>query len=629
MKRKGICGGIAFTLLATTLTGCGSGVNLASIPLVPALSQQEVIDYYKEALEYDTIATRTVVPNQVSYEMTEVTGSAKELATNEALKIEALLGKHTLSDADGLDENIHQYIKYVIDDKVLTRKGIVGVNEALGFYFVDIEYSLSPKSVGAFNQNIKYLGINGVFREDYGDGSIVIDTQFMEKATNDVNKYLVENPDYVTHKSPVAGVRAPLLDVKLYNTAAGMSLTETAVMPNLDLVYQYPAESGSISGYCLFPQGSFTLRDFGYSRSSMDGTATLRYVFKKDIMDPTKIEFTNVYVTNYELTNGLEIDDGAVAPDFMMTEAEKIIERSDRAICNNDITALMSGEIYDDIGVAVLYSNMRNYCYNQKHMTKAERIVGRTDHEYLIEFEKTIQEGPIGVGTSGTYVLDGYLVVQQEDTEFHITDYVVTKMEMTKEPQIDVESTILKRLAALNLTGEVTDEEKTGITELMNNLYTASTNRQLQGMYDCFNTDTNLLSSTHREYLNSQIRAWLLKKGTNSESTYLGVVSQWIGGADDQVEFFTNELIEYEGKDVGLYMQNYYLVSRFENKWVIDEMKVVESKDVSGAELRSIRESLESGKSITVEDADNKIKDEFDDTSDTQVESNKSVNENE
>ena len=58
-------------------------------------------------------------------------------------------------------------------------------------------------------------------------------------------------------------------------------------------------------------------------------------------------------------------------------------------------------------------------------------------------------------------------------------------------------------------------------------------------------------------------------------------------------------------------------------------MKVVESKDVSGAELRSIRESLESGKSITVEDADNKIKDEFDDTSDTQVESNKSVNENE
>ena len=229
---------------------------------------------------------------------------------------------------------------------------------------------------------------------------------------------------------------------------------------------------------------------------------------------------------------------------------------------------------------------------------------------YLLDFESTVQEGPKSSTTDGTYVLKGYLVVQQEDTEFHITDYLVTSMEMVSEPEIDTESTILKRLAALNLTGEVTDDAKTGIKELMSNLYKASTERQLQGMYDCFDTDTNLLSSTHREYLNAQLRSWLLKKGTNSSSTYTGVVSQWIGGADNQVEFFTNELIEYNGHNLGLYMQNYYLVSNYDNKWVIDEMKVVESKDVTGDELNSIRESIASGKSITVENADNKVRDE-------------------
>lgn len=614
MNKKVISVSLLAIMTMSTLSGCGASENPKDIPLVPALSQKEVIDYYKQSLAYDTIASRTVKPNQVTYEMQDVEGSAKQLVSDAATKIESLLARNSVTLADGMDPSIHQYIKYVLDDKQLARDSITHVREALGYYFVDIDYNLSPKSPGTFNENMKYLGINGAFKQDYSTGEVSVDTVFMQKANSDVEKYLAENPTYKTEASPVAGVRAPLSDVSLFNKAAGISLKQTALMPPLSMVYAFPGES--LSGYCLFPQGSFTLRDFKYSRSKMSGTATLRYVFKKDILDPSKIEFTNVYVTSYKLNNTPEIDETAVAPEFVRTEAEKILERSDRAISNNDIPALMSGKIYDDMGVAALYGNMRNYCYNQRHMSKVKSIVGRNDHKYLIEFETLTQEGPKGSGTTGTYVQTGYMVVQQETTEFHITDYVITGFEMTKEPQINLESTIMKRLAALNLTGEVTEDAKKGINELMTKLYESSTERQLQEMYGCFNTDTNLLSSTHREYLNSQLRGWLIKYGTNSKSTYAGTVSQWIGGADNQVEFFTNELIEYTGRDNGLYMQNYYLVSNYDDKWVIDEMKVVESKDVSGAELASIKEAIQAGKTISVENADNEVKNQSEDNND-------------
>lgn len=613
MNKRIVSAGLLSVMAITSLTGCGvAGENIESYPLVPALSQQEVIDYYKESLNYDTIASRTTKVNRVTYELTDVSDEVKNKLKNMALEIQKLLGKDSVQITEGLDPNIHQYIKYVIDDKVLSGAKLAQVKEALGYYFVDVEYDVKPGTTGMFNSNIKWLGIHGAFVED-SKGNITIDGSYTAKADQAMAEYKQENPLYKKATSPVAGARQSPNDVSTYNKVAGMSLNQTAIMPPLSNVYKTPAASENISGYCIFPQGAFTLKDFGYSRSKMEGTATLRYVFKKDVMDPDKIEFTNVYVTNYSInTDSIEIDEQTVAPEFVMVEAEKIMERADRAICNNDLAALASGNIFDDIGVAALYGNMENYCYLQRHMSKLTNIVGRKDGKYLIGFETTVQESPKGTGTNGTYVWNGYIVVQQEGTEFHITDYIITDMNMVTEPQISADSTIMKRLAALNLTGEVTEEEKEGIKQLMQNLYDASTNRQLDGMYACFNTDTNLLSSTHREYLNSQLRGWLLKHGTNKASNYMGVVSQWIGGADDQVEFFTNELIEYVDAGVGLYMQNYYLVSRFNDTWVIDEMKVVESKDVSGAELQSIKQSLQNNKSVTVENADNNVKDESD-----------------
>lgn len=574
------------------LSGCGITRNPGDIPLVQALSQKEVADYYKQSMDYETIATRSVKPERVTYELTEVTGNIAKSVCAGVKEIEDILSKNSVPAGGEVSPEIFEYIKYILDDKKLTEGEVVNVSEGLGHYFVDKKYRVTAAARGTFKEAVKYLGINGAFAKDAA-GNTYVDTNFMTSANNAVYGYLKENSDYRSGKSTVAGIRAPLTDVTLFNRAAGMSLTQTAIMPPLDMIYEKAAGDG-LSGYGIYPQGGFTLRDFGYARSDMEGEAILRYVFKKDIMDGSSLEFTNVYVMEYKLDESClpETDEGTVIPEFVVTEAAKAVERSDRAICNNDITALMSSDIYDDMGVAVLNGNMRNYCNKQRHMSNLGDVMGRKDHKYLMRYETMVQEGPKGTYTSGTYVENGFLVIQQEGAEFHITDYLTTERKMTKEPQLDLESTILKRLAALNLAGEVTEEAKEGIGELLQKLYSTSTERKLEGMYECFNTDTNLLTTSHREYLNAQLRGWLTKHGTKTKSTYEGAVTQWIGGADNQAEMFTEELIQYENKNTGQYMQNYYLVSNYKDKWVIDEMKVVESKEVTGSEMADIAERI-------------------------------------
>ena len=150
----------------------------------------------------------------------------------------------------------------------------------------------------------------------------------------------------------------------------------------------------------------------------------------------------------------------------------------------------------------------------------------------------------------------------------------------------------------------MTDTSKAGITELLGDLYKASTLRVLngpkdvtvngqkttiaRGMYDCFDSDTGMLAADKKEYINSTIRGLLVAQGVDTDATYDGVVTQWIGGASNQAELTTEEVITYKGKSTGHYMQVYYLVSNMGDKWVIDDMKVMSSEDKTGTELQQI-----------------------------------------
>ncbi len=612
MRNKVISIGLLATMSSTLLVGCGATEEMGKIPLVPSLSVKEVKDYYKASLSYDSIAKRTAPVNEVTYDAQPVNKDIEHKVLTATTGIESKLAKNSMNPLAESSQmvSVFNYIKTVLDDKQLKRTGNVEVREALGHYFADVEYSISPRASGSFNKNIRYYGLNGAFIKDIDD-NVVVDKMYTTNAEKSVEKFKKANPTYRGPKKAAGGVRSPLVDVNLYNKAAGQSLTQTAAMPMLSQIYNIPAETGSVAGFGIYPQGAFTLGDFGYSRSNVAGTAKIRYVFKKNLMNPDQLDFKNAFVYEVSIDNKPIIpDEPVMIPTFIEGDIKEIVDRADRAISNNDLSALMSGRIFEDVGPAVVYGNLNEYSYNQKHMTKVVDILDRKNNSYLVSIEQTLQEAPKGVEATGTYVDKGYMVVTQVDTDLHITDYVITERKTLKEPQINLDDTIMQQLASLNLSGKVTDKSKEELKKFMGDYYVACTNRKLEAINGCFNSDVEILPSTKFDYITAQVRGWLTKAGPETACTYDGVTVEWLGGSENQVEFITQELLEYAGKGTGQYMRNYYLVSKYKDKWYIDDLKVVESKQVVDEELDNIKLEIERGKSFNIENADNELKDE-------------------
>ena len=610
MRNKLIIITISTSMLFASGCAFKSSSPAKDLPLVEALSEKEVIDYYKEALKYESIVERNIQVHEVTYELKEMSNSVKPKVRELKNAIEKELYSHTYKNSNMLSEQQYYYIKSIIDDKILTNGKIIKEAESLGYYFMDVEYDIAKNNTGKFLEKAQYLGIHGAFKKDvYGNvsfderfikvydqkaaGAITIIDDAADNFQSDTIEYIDNQEENSTEQVRVDFNNTYIgrkiqLDISTYNKLSGSSLNQTAFMPPLKMVYETNKESGVMSGFGIYPQGEFGLKTFLYNRNQLRGKLVLRFVFKQDILNKEKINFTGVYPVSISIDNKLE-DAEQLVPDFVREEIEKIVERSDRAICNNDISALMSGNIYNDIGVAVLNGLYQNNTYLLRKISNVEKVIGRKDNYYLVQVVSMIQEGPRGTNAYGTYKDTYQMVIEQQGLKFIINDYVLIKRELIKEPQFELDSSIIKRLAALGLRGIISEESKEAIKELLNGLYQASTDRKLKGMYDSFNDDTTLLSSSHKEYLNSQLRGWLVRYGVNVKSTYKGIVTEWIGGADNQVELITEEIIIYEGQDTAQYMQMYYLVSNLNNKWVIDEMKALEIRDISGEELEQIK----------------------------------------
>lgn len=78
--------------------------------------------------------------------------------------------------------------------------------------------------------------------------------------------------------------------------------------------------------------------------------------------------------------------------------------------------------------------------------------------------------------------------------------------------------------------------------------------------------------------------------------------SEWISGTENQVEFTTKELIKYNnGNNGGMYIENYYLVSKYGTSWVIDDIITINTQVLDSSEV-SAYESQVSGTVATITD---------------------------
>lgn len=696
-KKVRVVGVILVTL--SLLTGCFrfGKVNVESLPLVPSLSEKEIIDYYKEALEFDAIVSRNIDIKEVSYETrpVEEDGEMEDILKNITRRVEGILKRMQYSDSDRdlIDESIFHYIKASLDDRKLVDGKIVRMEEALGHYFVDIDYNIYPRTIGYAKPQSTLIGLHGAFTRNYLDEDFV-DNTYVKKGIETLNKYYVENNinkylvyheeeerisasgdaiidftktiiediDYTKNKdrlirttidpdeadgeideshveaaedilevgeSDVEAIddeenieegqesvgthdidrinRFPVLNTREFNNIAGSSLTQSAYIPNLEMIYAIPSSDGTIGGMGIYPSGVGGLRRFGYDRSEIRGNIRLRYVFKSNIGDPKDLKVSNIYIIESNLVFDVGEDiDPVIIPEFLEEELEKLLERSDRALINNDVVALTSGDIYSDIGMAILNGYRLRYINTSRYISKLRRVVMRDviNNAYLLEVDNILQEGAKNADTYAVYRDVNYIAVEQVGDKFVITDFINASRAMNKEPTINPDSAIIKRLAALNLAGEVPEKSKEDIGVLLNDLYTASTHRVLRGqsevtvgdkvtmlekgMYDCFNSDTSLLADTKKEYMNATLRELLVRQGVDTKATYNGVITEWIGGANNQAELITEEIIEYKGKNKGHYLQTYYLVSNINGDWVIDDMKIIESEDKTGEALKQV-----------------------------------------
>ena len=581
-------------LVCTLLTGCtGSKVaELKNIPLEDSLTEYEIRDYYAESLSYDTLTRRTGVVHRTQYELVDVDKDTEGKVLNYLGNVEVELSG--VNTGTLVKPEIHTYFKYIVDDKVLTRKD-AKVQEAVGHYFVDVTYSYKGGATGSFGAGANYLGVQGAF-VDRG-GSVVLDQGLIDATASKVGVSTVARSNY-------AGIRYPSINTTDYNKVNGSIVTNLPATPSVTQVYNVP--NNGLGGYCLYPEGAYSLKEFGFDRGSLNGEVTLRYIFEKQVGSNDVVGLKNLYIMDLKSDVKIEEDEGIKVAEFVETEADKLVERYDRVVINGDASGLMNGLVVEDMGLAARTLLLGKNVNRQKHSRTVD-IVNSKDTYYLLKFETLIQEGLKGDTNLGTHTLDGYMVMQQIEDRFALTDYLVTGITLTDEPNLDTDSDIQKRLVSLGLKNEVTEKVQGEVKEALSNLYKSGTERNLKGLKSAFNSNTELLSSVDRNYMVTKLQDYLTVYGGKVESVYSGVVSEWLGGTDEQVELVVTELVDYQSRSTGIVTEVYYLMSKYKGVWVIDEKDILASKNISSAELDDIRKSIESGKSVQIKDPDNQL----------------------
>lgn len=677
MKRKTISF-ISLSLVgAMTLTGCSTTTDFSKLGYVQELTKQEVIDYYAQQMSYENIVSRAS-NKVVDLRYNNVPEVMKEALANAVTKT---LETHQLNNGYSADmaTDMHEYLKIMLDDMVLTNSTIKSMKEAKGYYFVTVESDIAPNQTGTFKNEANYLGIDGVIVEDYTENP-VIDQSFLKVALDKVNAYqeaigkkpfdtygldlsyvpetpqaepettmpetdLAGNPiigtdetqpqetepetsaqdgegedetQPETTKAPEVeetqptyayeepeetdkpddnsycnSVRKLAYDVNLFNKVAGTAVQSIATTPYLGMVYNPVSTSGDFSGYGIYPQGSYGLKDFGYNRSDYTGKITLVYVFKQNENDRNTLNYKYCYVESYTSNVAME-DKNVVLADFIQTEIEKIFERADRVVNDANVNGLMNQDIFESSDLALRYAMLKKHSNLLTFISHVEKVLDRQNKVYLVELERTTEEAAKGCFSIGKYTDKYYAVVRQVDTEFKINDMVWVSREMARMPEPDIDNSITRRLTSLNLSGEVTEESKASIESMLDMLYRAGTARKAVpkndgtdgtiGLYDLFDKDRALLSTEKDEYLKSQVVGRLMKHGSDVPCNISGMVEQWLGGYNDQVEFVTEEFYNFPSIQKGVYVHSYYLVNHYGTSWVIDDIQIIEEKEVEGSE---------------------------------------------
>lgn len=689
----------ATLLVLSNLTGCTQMSSeleeVQRLSKQPFRSMQEVMDTNAESMKYSSFSQRTAVADyQAAYNRVSEEQSRK--CTTFSSKVLAEHNKNSDYDYEIMSSGQHDYWKNLLDDYIIDNPIATSIKEFSGYYFLTVDFTVKPNTMGNFLAAANYLGLDNCFKHDAYEMPVLNET-WIAQAFSDINDYrrALELPEYRTfinsdtsqvYQQPTVEETEPeenndmledddeLLDtgdegegdvegevgedtetepetqatnnattvennsgevykpenrqiessdtfngnlrkleydVNEYEEVVGSSQDSVAFMPYLEQVYQSAPPSGAISGNGCYNEGINGLRDFGFNRTDLkqidykdasgqpltveaSGTMRITFVFKQNEIDKEQLDYVLAYLEKYESNNDFiakyDTTNYVSLPEFITKQIEVKVEELDRLINNGDINGLMRMDTIEDAGLALKLAQYRNSADITTYVTDVKGCLERHGNVYLIEVERTIADTPKDVGLVAQYKEKAYMVVRQKDLNFYINDIFTASRELTRQPEIHEISQQYRQIVNLNLSDVVTDEIQNQITSTVLNDWAYYSNvRQLSnekneafGMYGQFNTNRSVLSAERLEYINSKMRNYLTFKGTNEQAIVNIVPVSWIGGTEHQVEFITKEFINYPKFNEGKYLECYYLVSHFGNRWVIDDIQVIVEEDVSG-----------------------------------------------
>ena len=113
------------------------------------------MDYSAKAIDYDTVVSRAVETNKNPYVVNPVENVEKRKQVEDALAETTKLLQTpdytaTEDTQQYLSDSLYNYVRAALNDKLLTNGQIKEMSQALGYYFVDVEYDISAAPTGTF-----------------------------------------------------------------------------------------------------------------------------------------------------------------------------------------------------------------------------------------------------------------------------------------------------------------------------------------------------------------------------------------------------------------------------------------------------------------------------------------------
>lgn len=642
--------------------GADATKQYTNLPLVDSISSAEVREYYKEAIKVKDITQRSVSTAVETGEFRDVSAEELSILQDEITHIESLIAANTYTYDEYLDVNTYNNLKIFLDDRTYTQKEIAFVGAQREKFTVDVVYSGKKKTEGKVKIDAKYLGVHGIFRKDK-DGLAYKDDLYIakiEKAIKEEQELLnkkqeagisdtttanqtpnsnikITNQEAKKAVTPNAapattpttggtGLDANLLDgfstqstqlpqsstainvsdladygevnLKVYNNIFGSSLNETAFVPDLDMVFTPSENGGKLGGYGIFSQGSL-MSEFGINAKQTEQLVTIRYIFNRDIADETQIKLYGAYVRNMTMEGVPEFED-ELLPQFVMTSIEQIVDRSDRVKNNHDVTGMASGDVYENLRNTILFGTLNNGT-KVNTLSNVTRYLKRDNSRYLVEVKALSEEDNMFDKLGQGRYEDTYLVLIEQqvlDDSFIIIDWLRTGREFITEPNFDYTSSVDKRYYYLSLEGTTPDDVKPAIKDFLQEQITNANNKEWTAYYQNINQNTDMLGKTQRDGIYLTTKKWCERMGSEKEYQYHGAIVNWIGGTT-QVEFTTEELIVYPELNKAQWMTNYYVVSSYEDTWVIDELTNLDIAVLEGDAIEKKKVEIESYAAFT------------------------------